>query len=80
MVRTIKINNSDFPISFNSRAIGTWSHAMQIPMRAFANLSDDITILQSVHLLYYCLQEGARLENKVFNITLDNCWIFIKFV
>lgn len=74
MRQLIKINNVDYPISFNSRAVGTWSHAMGISMRAFANLSDDITILQSVNLLFYALQEGHRLEGKPFTITLDDCW------
>lgn len=76
MHRTIVIQGKDHPIAFNNRAIGTWSHAMKIPLKAFAQVEEDITLLQTVHLLYHCLQEGYRQTKKEFLITIDDCWNF----
>lgn len=74
MYKTIVIQGKDHPIAFNNRAIGTWSHAMKIPLKAFAQVEEDITLLQTVHLLYSCLQEGYRKAKKPFIITIDDCW------
>lgn len=49
---------------------------MKIPLRAFARVEEDITLLQTVHLLYHCLQEGYRKAKKPFTITVDDCWDF----
>lgn len=53
-----------------------WSHAMKIPLKAFATVDDEIDLFQSVHLLYYALQEGYHQSRRPFTITVDDCFGF----
>lgn len=78
MIKYIKINGEDHPIAFSNKAIGTWSHAMRIPIASFASISDELTMLQLVHLLYYALQEGYAKAKKPFSISIDDCWEYTE--
>ena len=71
MTQSITIGGNDSPVKFNKRALSNFEKKSGTRL---AELSDKMTIDHMAILALCGLQEGAKLEGKIFNLTLDKLY------